>query len=218
MNASSSATVRADAGAELGPSSRPTKTSVSAFARPASPRAEYWCWRRAGSIVVPFIDTAGVAADEVACDVLACYGRFFFEHGESAGEVGRKVREWTREPAPSPADGLARCWSTSASPAGAWGSMRRTVFEPGAPGRLAVTAGPGVPAPPRGRMVRAEKSPLGARAHRRAPIAVYAMLRPGVTERGRPGIRDRVLRGAPRHIMVAASAPRWRTSRHRTGR
>src|SRR5207247_1027547 len=40
-------------------------------------------------------------------DHLACYGKFFFEYADDPGEIGRKIREWTRAPAPSPADALA---------------------------------------------------------------------------------------------------------------
>ena len=68
----------------------------------------YGVFTRAGTgLVIPFIDTAGVAADEIHVDQLACYGKFFFEYADDPGEVGRKIREWTRAPAASPADALA---------------------------------------------------------------------------------------------------------------
>jgi len=63
--------------------------------------------RRGTGLVVPFIDTTGVAADEIAVDCLACYGKFFFEYADDPGAVGRKIREWTAAPAASPADALA---------------------------------------------------------------------------------------------------------------
>src|SRR5213594_1417043 len=63
--------------------------------------------RRGTALVIPFIDTTGVAADRIEVDHVACYGKFFFEYAEEPGEIGRKIREWTRAPAPSPADALA---------------------------------------------------------------------------------------------------------------
>ena len=63
--------------------------------------------RRGTGLVVPFIDTAGVAADGIACDRVACYGTFFFAYADPPGEVGEKIRHWTREPAGSAADALA---------------------------------------------------------------------------------------------------------------
>lgn len=58
-------------------------------------------------LVVPFIDTAGVAADEIACDRVACYGTFFFEYAPEPGRTGKRIREWTAAPAPGPGEALA---------------------------------------------------------------------------------------------------------------
>src|SRR5437867_1850582 len=63
--------------------------------------------RRGTALVIPFIDTTGVAADRIEVDHVACYGKFFFEYADDPGEIGRKIREWTRAPAASPADALA---------------------------------------------------------------------------------------------------------------
>jgi Xaa-Pro aminopeptidase len=63
--------------------------------------------RRGTALVIPFIDTTGVAADGIEVDHIACYGKFFFEYADDPGEVGRKIRDWTRAPQPSPADALA---------------------------------------------------------------------------------------------------------------
>jgi len=63
--------------------------------------------RRGTALVIPFIDTTGVASDRIEVDYLACYGKFFFEYADDPGEIGRKIREWTRAPAASPADALA---------------------------------------------------------------------------------------------------------------
>jgi Xaa-Pro dipeptidase len=63
--------------------------------------------RRGTALVIPFIDTTGVASDDLTVDHLACYGKFFFEYADDPGEMGRKIREWTRAPAASPADALA---------------------------------------------------------------------------------------------------------------
>src|SRR5256712_1636866 len=64
--------------------------------------------RRGTGLLVPFIDTTGVAADEIHADALACYGKFFFEYADDPGMIGRKVREWTRAPAASPVDALLK--------------------------------------------------------------------------------------------------------------
>ena len=63
--------------------------------------------RRGTALVIPFIDTTGVASDRIQVDHVACYGKFFFEYSDDPGEIGRKIREWTRSPAPSPADALS---------------------------------------------------------------------------------------------------------------
>src|SRR2546428_10846574 len=63
--------------------------------------------RRGTALVIPFIDTTGVAADGIEVDHVACYGKFFFEYADDPGEVGRKIRAWTRAPPASPAHPLA---------------------------------------------------------------------------------------------------------------
>src|SRR5690348_10827586 len=63
--------------------------------------------RQGTALVIPYIDTTSVASSDLAVDHLACYGKFFFEYADDPGEIGRKVREWTRAPAASPADALA---------------------------------------------------------------------------------------------------------------
>src|SRR5262245_56467455 len=63
--------------------------------------------RRGTGLVVPYIDTAGVAADGITVDHLACYGKFFFEYAADPGAIGEKIRRWTAAPAASPADALA---------------------------------------------------------------------------------------------------------------
>ena len=67
----------------------------------------YGVFTRGGTaLVIPFIDTTGVAADGIAVDRLACYGKFFFEYADDPGVIGEKVRQWTAAPATSP--GLMR--------------------------------------------------------------------------------------------------------------
>src|SRR5258708_21199440 len=69
----------------------------------------YGVFTRGGTgLVVPFIDTAGVAADGIACDRVACYGKFFFEYADPPGEAGEKIRGGPGEPAPSAPRDLAR--------------------------------------------------------------------------------------------------------------
>src|SRR2546425_7275368 len=64
--------------------------------------------RRGVGLVIPFIDTTGVAADKIQADQLACYGHFFFNFADDPGDVGRKVRAWTQSPSPSPVDALIK--------------------------------------------------------------------------------------------------------------
>ena len=63
--------------------------------------------RHGTGIVIPFIDTTGVAADGIAVDHIACYGKFFFEYADNPGVIGEKVRQFTASPAASPVDALA---------------------------------------------------------------------------------------------------------------
>ena len=78
----------------------------------------YGVFTRGGTgLVVPLIDTAGVAADRIACDRVACYGKFFFEYADPAGEAGEKVRRGTRAPAASMASSTALT-STSVTSSG----------------------------------------------------------------------------------------------------
>jgi len=64
--------------------------------------------RQGTGLVIPFIDTTGVAADGIHADHLACYGKFFFEYADDPGAVGKKVRDWTASPMPGPADALVK--------------------------------------------------------------------------------------------------------------
>ena len=63
--------------------------------------------RRGVGLVIPFIDTTGVAADKIAVDHVQCYGKFFFEYADDPGVIGSKVRELTKAPAASASDALA---------------------------------------------------------------------------------------------------------------
>ena len=44
--------------------------------------------RRGIGLVIPFIDTTGVAADAIQVDHLACYGKFFFQYADDPGAIG----------------------------------------------------------------------------------------------------------------------------------
>lgn len=147
--------------------------------------------RQGTGLVIPFIDTTGVAADEIAVDHVACYGKFFFEYADDPGVIGRKVRQWTAAPAASPADALAGILGDLGSlghrigldEAGIFPQTWRTVET-----KLAGTTL--VPAYQLFRTARMIKSPAEvARLERAARIAedgvaaVLAMLAPGVTER-----------------------------------
>ncbi len=168
--------------------------------------------RRGTGLVVPFIDTAGVAADAIACDRVACYGKFFFEYAEPAGETGEKVRRWTETPAPSPADALARVLSDLGAGGGRIGLDEGNLFAP-TWARLAERLAPAtlVPAYQLFRRARMVKSPAEvARLERAAQIAeagiaaVLAILAPGVTERDavRAYESEVVRRGASPYFSV----------------
>jgi Xaa-Pro dipeptidase len=147
--------------------------------------------RQGTGLVIPFIDTTGVAAEEIAVDHVACYGKFFFEYADDPGAIGRKVRDWTAAPAPSASDALAGMLGDLAvlggriglDEAGLFPQAWRTVET-----RVAGTTV--VPAYQLFRTARTIKSPEEvARLERAAQIAedgvaaVLAMLAPGVTER-----------------------------------
>jgi len=152
----------------------------------------YGVFARGGTgLVVPSIDTAGVAADGIACDRVACYGKFFFEYAETPGEAGEKIRRWTREPAPSAADALAAVLADLGVAGRRVGLDEANLFAP-AWARLAerLASTTLVPAYQLLRRARMVKSPTEvARLERAARIAedgvaaVLAMLVPGVTER-----------------------------------
>jgi len=146
--------------------------------------------RRGSGLVVPFIDTTGVAADEIAVDHLACYGKFFFEYADDPGSVGRKIRQWTAAPAASPADALAAVLGDLGVHGGRVGLDEANVF-PATWRRLeerlaSTTLVPGYQLLRGARAVKSAEEI--ARLERAALIAedgiaaVLGMLKPGVTE------------------------------------
>ena len=147
--------------------------------------------RRGTALVIPYIDTTGIAAERVAVDHVATYGKFFFEYADDPGEIGRKVREWTRAPAASPADALATVLGDLGVLGRRVGFDESGVFMPTwrrVEERLAGT--PLVPAYPLFRQARMVKGPDEVEALERAALiaedgiaAVLGMLKPGVTER-----------------------------------
>lgn len=147
--------------------------------------------RRGTALVVPVIDTTGVAAEGIAVDRVATYGTFFFAWAEDPGPIGRRVQEWTRAPAASPAEALAGVLADLGVSGRRLGVDEAGLF-PAAWERLVERLAPAalVPAYQLLRRARAVKSPAEvARLERAALIAedgvaaVLAMLRPGVTER-----------------------------------
>ncbi|PYO19041.1 MAG: aminopeptidase P family protein [Candidatus Rokuibacteriota bacterium] len=147
--------------------------------------------RRGTALVIPFIDTTGVAADRIEVDHLACYGKFFFEYADDPGEIGRKIREWTRAPAASPADALTGVLGDLGVLGRRVGLDEGGLFAPTwkrVEERLATTTL--VPAYQMFRQARMVKGPDEVAALERAALvaedgiaAVLAMLKPGVTER-----------------------------------
>ncbi|MBI4611018.1 MAG: aminopeptidase P family protein [Candidatus Rokubacteria bacterium] len=147
--------------------------------------------RQGTALVVPFIDTAGVAADEIACDRVACYGKFFFEYAPEPGAAGRKIQEWTRAPAASAADALATVLDELGVHGKRIGLDEGNLF-PQTWSRIEkqLAGTTLVPAYQLFRTARMVKSPHEVACLERAAqiaedgvAAVLAMLKPGVTER-----------------------------------
>lgn len=146
--------------------------------------------RRATALVVPFIDTAGIAAGEIVVDVVAAYGKFFFEYADDPGTIGRRIREWTKAPAASASDALVETLRSLGVARGSIGIDEGNLF-PAAWRRLEeVLGGANVSAAYQhfrsARMVksREEIAALEQAAHiaEAGIAAVHAMLKPGVTE------------------------------------
>jgi Xaa-Pro dipeptidase len=146
--------------------------------------------RRGTGLVIPYIDTAGVAADGIAADHLACYGKFFFEYAADPGVIGEKVRQWTAAAAAGPAEALAGVLG-DLGVAGRRVGLDEAGLFPQAWHRLEerLRGTTLVPAYQLLRGARSVKSPeeIG-RLERAAQVAedgvaaVLAMLKPGVTE------------------------------------
>jgi Xaa-Pro aminopeptidase len=147
--------------------------------------------RRGTALVIPFIDTTGVASERIAVDHVATYGTFFFEYADDPGEIGRKIREWTRAPAASPADALAGVLGDLGVLGRRLGLDEGNLFPPTwrrVEERLAGTAlVPAYALFRRARMVKGadevEALERAARIAENGIAAVLAMLKPGVTER-----------------------------------
>jgi Xaa-Pro dipeptidase len=146
--------------------------------------------RRGNGLVIPYIDTTGVAAEGIVVDHLACYGKFFFEYAADPGVIGGKVRRWTAAPAAAPADALAGVLADLGVVGRRVGLDEAGLF-PQAWQRLEarLRGTTIVPAYQLLRGARSVKSPEEvARLERAARIAedgiaaVLAMLTPGVTE------------------------------------
>ncbi|HSE92730.1 MAG TPA: Xaa-Pro peptidase family protein [Methylomirabilota bacterium] len=68
----------------------------------------YAVFSRGGTaLVLPAADAVTAAVESVDVDHVSCYGRLVLGEARRADDVGRRAREWTREPAPGPADALA---------------------------------------------------------------------------------------------------------------
>ena len=147
--------------------------------------------RRGTALVIPSIETTGVASERIEVDRVATYGKFFFEYADDPGEIGRKIREWTRTPAASPADALAGVLGDLGALGRRIGLDEGNLFPPTwrrLEERLAGSTL--IPAYPLFRQARMVKGPDEVDALERAALiaedgiaAVLAMLKPGVTER-----------------------------------
>jgi Xaa-Pro dipeptidase len=147
--------------------------------------------RKGVGLVIPFIDTTGVAADRIEVDRLACYGKFFFEYADDPGVIGRKIREFTRTTSPSPADALAGVLGDFGALGGTVALDESAIF-PATWQRLEERLGGTrvVPGYQHFRTARMVKSAEEVRRLERAATiaedgiaAVLGMLKPGVTER-----------------------------------
>lgn len=147
--------------------------------------------RKGIGLVVPFIDTTGVAAEQIAVDHLACYGNFFFEYADDPGAIGRKIREWTKSPEAGQGEALVRVLGDMGVLGGRVGLDEAGMF-PATWQRLAAQLKRTtlVPAYQHFRTARMVKSADEvARLEKAATIAehgiaaVLKMLKPGVTER-----------------------------------
>jgi Xaa-Pro aminopeptidase len=148
--------------------------------------------RQGTGLVIPYIDTTGVAADGIVADHLACYGKFFFDYAADPGVIGEKVRQWTAAPAAGPAEALAGVLGDLGVTGRRVGLDEAGLF-PQAWQRLGerLRGTTLVPAYQLLRGARSVKSPQEiGRLERAAQIAedgiaaVLAMLKPGVTEAG----------------------------------
>jgi Xaa-Pro aminopeptidase len=147
--------------------------------------------RRGTALVIPFIDTTSVASARIDVDHVVCYGKFFFEYADDPGEIGRKIRDWTRAPAASPADALAGVLGDLGVQGRRVGLDEGNLFAPTwkrLEERLGGTTL--VPAYQMFRQARMVKGPDEVAALEKAALiaedgiaAVLRMLRPGVTER-----------------------------------
>jgi len=147
--------------------------------------------RRGTALVIPFIDTTSVASTRVDVDHVVCYGKFFFEYADDPGEIGRKIRDWTRAPAPSAADALAGVLGDLGVQGRRLGLDEGNLFAPTWK-RLdeRLSGSTLVPAYQMFRQARMVKGPDEVAALEKAALiaedgiaAVLRMLRPGVTER-----------------------------------
>lgn len=147
--------------------------------------------RRGTALVIPCIDATGIASERIQADHVATYGKFFFEYADDPGEIGRKIRDWTRAPAASPADALATVLGDLSVLGRRVGLDEGNLFPATwqrVEARLAgTTLQPGYQLFRQARMV---KGPDEVEALERAALiaedgiaAVLAMLKPGVTER-----------------------------------
>lgn len=147
--------------------------------------------RQGVGLVIPFIDSTGVSADNIHVDRIACYGNFFFTYADDPGPIGARVREITSKPMPSAADALAQVLGDlgglgkriAIDEAGMLPATWQKLNE-----RLAGTAI--VPGYAHFRTARMVKSPEEVRRLERAALiaedgiaAVLGMLKEGVTER-----------------------------------
>jgi len=174
--------------------------------------------RQGVGLVIPFIDSTGVAADRIAVDRLACYGKFFFNYAEVPGAIGARVREITASPAASPADALAGVLADLGVRGGRIGVDEAGLF-PAAWARLEARLSPAalVPTYQHFRAARMIKSDDEVRRLERAALiaedgvaAVLDMLKAGVTERDAALVFEREVlrRGAQPFFTVVTMGER----------
>jgi len=173
--------------------------------------------RQGVGLVIPFIDSTGVSADGIEVDRIACYGNFFFNYTDDPGPIGTRVREITSRPAAGPGEALREILDGFGVGAGRIAVDEAGVF-PATWQRLGeqlrgATISPAYAHFRTARMVKSAREVAclekAARIAEDGIAAIFAMLKPGVTEREAAGAFEQevIRRGAQTFFTVVTIGP-----------